>query len=167
MKRHLTGVDHDMKLINRRPSPWANMVLGSILFVLVLIVYLVASHYRLEANPSDKLLPSLQTMIDTMSRMAFEPDRRSGNYLLWTDTAVSLMRLAAGLAISALIAVFIGIAMGTLPYARSFFAPFVETFSLIPPITILPILFIVFGLNSIVRTIGPRCLRMRVHSMWY
>ncbi len=38
--------------------------------------------------------------------------------------------------------------MGFIPRARTGFAPFVAAISLIPPITILPILFIVFGLGE-------------------
>jgi NitT/TauT family transport system permease protein len=42
----------------------------------------------------------------------------------------------------------IGIAMGSLPKVRATLAPFVGAFSLIPPITVLPILFIMFGLGE-------------------
>ncbi|WP_346914978.1 ABC transporter permease [uncultured Roseibium sp.] len=137
-----------MKLINRKPSRRLTLFLGLLPFAALLVTYLIASDMRLAVNPSDKLLPSFETMANTMSRMAFEPDKRNGDYLLWTDTAASLYRLFAGLAISAVIAIVIGLAMGVLPVARAFFAQFTAAFSLIPPITVLPILFITLGLGE-------------------
>ncbi|MFZ2099825.1 MAG: ABC transporter permease subunit [Oricola sp.] len=114
----------------------------------MVLAYLIASQIRLAENPSDKLLPAVETMVSTMQRMAFVPDVRNGDLLLWTDTAASLWRLSFGLAISTGLALTIGLTMGVVPYARAFFAPFTAAFSLIPPITILPILFITLGLGE-------------------
>jgi NitT/TauT family transport system permease protein len=81
-------------------------------------------------------------MAQTFWRMATEPDQRSGDLLLWSDTAVSLFRLGSGILISASIAVGVGVLIGYLPRARAMLAPFVAAISLIPPITILPILLL-------------------------
>ncbi|MBX2806181.1 MAG: ABC transporter permease subunit, partial [Hyphomicrobiales bacterium] len=137
-----------MRLINQKASPPVQILLAAIPFIALIITYSIASQIRLEANPADKLLPSFQSMGEAFWRLAAEPDRRSGNYLLWTDTAASLQRLGAGMGVSALLALFIGIPIGLIPKMRSFLASFVATLSLIPPITILPILFIVFGLGE-------------------
>jgi NitT/TauT family transport system permease protein len=51
--------------------------------------------------------------------------------------------------ISTAIALLLGISIGFVAHARSGLAPFVATFSLIPPITILPVLFIIFGLGEV------------------
>ncbi|SOB95521.1 ABC transporter permease [Thalassospira xiamenensis] len=80
--------------------------------------------------------------------MGFEADKRSGDYLLWLDTVDSLSRLAVGIFISTLLAIGLGISIGFIPHIRRGLAPFVATLSLIPPITILPILFIIFGLGE-------------------
>lgn len=137
-----------MRLINRKPSRATAIALGLLPFLTVVVVYAIASHQRRIENPADKLLPSLQDMASSFARMAFEPDRRSGDLLLWVDTFDSLQRLAMGMGVSVIFALVIGIAIGFIPHMRSAFAPFVATFSLIPPITILPILFIVFGLGE-------------------
>ncbi len=137
-----------MRLINQRASQPVQVLLAAIPFIALIAIYSVASQIRLEANPADKLLPSFESMGEAFWRLATEADQRSGNYLLWEDTFASLTRLGAGMGISALLALFIGVPIGIIPKMRSFLASFVATLSLIPPITILPILFIVFGLGE-------------------
>ncbi|MEM0908715.1 MAG: ABC transporter permease subunit [Pseudomonadota bacterium] len=137
-----------MRLINRRPRTSTRLLLGAIPFALALTVYAIASAIRRADNPADKLLPSFDAIISAMGRMAFEADRRSGDYLLWTDTFASLERLFLGIAIAATFAVVTGALIGMLPFARAFLSPFIAAFSLIPPITVLPILFIVLGLGE-------------------
>jgi NitT/TauT family transport system permease protein len=67
---------------------------------------------------------------------------------LWTDTGASLSRLAVALAISAGLGLALGLAIGVLPYLRAAIAPFIAALSLIPPLAVLPILFIVAGLGE-------------------
>ena len=137
-----------MRLINRHPSRPVAALLALLPFAALVGAYVVASNIRLADNPADKLLPSLATMGDSLWTMAFVPDRRSGDLLFWVDTLASLQRLYTGLALSALIALLVGCAAGFFPYARAALGPFVAAFSLIPPITILPILFITLGLGE-------------------
>jgi NitT/TauT family transport system permease protein len=137
-----------MRIINQRLSRPVAVVLAAVPFVLVIAVYAIASDMRAAANPNDKLLPSAGRMVEAFYRMAFEPSGRSGEYLLWIDTAASLTRLGIAVAVSAGLALVFGIAIGLVPAARATLETFVATFSLIPPITVLPILFIVFGLEE-------------------
>ena len=130
-------------------SPWARLCLGATPFAALILVYGVASHFRRLDNPNDKLLPSLADMAAVFWRMATVPDQRSGDYLLWLDTGESLARLGAGMLLAAAISLCLGILIGFAPRARATFAPFIAAVSLIPPITILPILFIVFGLGEL------------------
>ena len=77
------------------------------------------------------------------ARMAFEPDKRSGDYLLWVDTAASLLRLLAGLAIAAAIGARARHRDRPDPLRpRARWRPFVAVVSLVPPLALLPILFI-------------------------
>ncbi len=137
-----------MKLLNRKPGRHAKIWLGVLPFVLLVVGYGVASHVRRLENPADKILPSLEAMAAAFHRMAFVPNPRTGDVLLWVDTADSLMRLGLGLGISTLLALSLGLLIGAIPYVRSGLSPFVASVSLVPPITILPILFIVFGLGE-------------------
>ncbi len=83
--------------------------------------------------------------------MAFEPSRRTGEYLLWADTLSSLRLLLMGVGISALLGLSVGLLNGGIPLIRIPFSPLVTTVSLIPPMAILPILFIVFGLGDLAK----------------
>ncbi len=137
-----------MRVINQKVSRPVGLALAAIPFILILAVYMIASYYRLEANPADKLLPSLQSIGEAFWRMASVPNRRTGEILLLKDTIASLIRLGYGMGIAALLALFLGVTIGLIPKIRALLSSFVATFSLIVPITILPILFIVFGLGE-------------------
>lgn len=141
------------RLINQYPSRVGMISLGLLPFVLIALTYLVASDLRLEANPNDKLLPSLASFGEAIQSLAFEEDKRSGAILLWADTWASLQRLGLGLGISALIGLAFGIAVGIVPYVRATLAPLIGALSMIPPLAILPILFIVFGLGEVSKVV--------------
>jgi NitT/TauT family transport system permease protein len=136
------------RLINQRPGRGGALMLSMLPFILVVCAYLYYSHARLLENPGDKLLPAPATIAATVHRYAFEEDERSGDRLLWTDTGASLERLLAALSISAVAGLSLGLAIGVLPYLRVTIAPFVAALSLIPPLAVLPILFIVVGLGE-------------------
>jgi NitT/TauT family transport system permease protein len=138
-----------MRLINQRPSKGAQVVLACLPFVLLGLAYLIGSAVRLADNPADKLLPSLQSMGRMIEVMALTPDKRTGDYLLWSDTYASLGRLWAGLGIATALALLLGLVIGVLPVARAVLSPFVAFVSMVPPLALLPILFIVLGLGEV------------------
>ncbi|KAA0875438.1 ABC transporter permease [Nitrincola tapanii] len=136
------------RLINQTPTPGLRLALGILPFVLLLLVYLLASDARLAENPNDKLLPSFSQIGDAIQRMAFEPNRRTGEYQLWADTASSLTRLGLGVLLAASLGLILGLSTGALPMVSALTSPLLTVVSLIPPLAILPILFIVFGLGE-------------------
>ena len=139
------------RVMNIHPGTVGKVLLGMLPFILTLIVYLWASDARLEMNPNDKLMPSFTKIGDALERMAFEPSKRTGEYLLWSDTLASLQRLLLGVSIAALLGLFVGLVNGAIPVVRANLSPYVTTLSLIPPMAILPILFIVFGLGELAK----------------
>ena len=141
------------RILNLRPGRTGAVVLAALPFVIALVTYLVASEARLVANPQDKLLPSLASFAEAIQRMAFEPSRRTGEYLLWTDTLASLTRIGLGIAVAAAMALTLGVLNGLLPYVRATFAPFVTALSMVPPMAVLPILFIAFGLGETAKVV--------------
>jgi NitT/TauT family transport system permease protein len=137
-----------MRVINRHPSRALRIGLALLPFVALIFAYVISSSIRLAENPNDKLLPSFAAMGEAMYHYALQADPRTGQYLLWSDTAASLTRLLIGLAISALFALVLGIMIGLLPVMGAMFGPFVAVLSMVPPLALLPILFIVMGLGE-------------------
>lgn len=137
------------RLINLTPSKPLKLLLGLLPFVLLLIVYLVASDTRLAENANDKLLPSFAQMGDAINNLAFEPSKRTGEYLFWQDTLSSLYRLLLGIFIAAILGFTIGVLTGAIPTVYSPIAPLLTVVSLVPPMALLPVLFIVFGLGEL------------------
>lgn len=117
-------------------------------FALLILAYLLGSAARLAENPNDKLLPAVSSIAAAVDLLAFTPDRRTGDYLLWADTWSSLKRLGAGLGISTMFALVVGIGIGILPFFRALLTPFVSFISMVPPLALLPILFISMGLGE-------------------
>lgn len=137
-----------MRWINIKPSRGAQFALMLIPFVLLIVAYAFGSAARLSENANDKLLPTLSGFAQAIERMAFIADQRTGEYLFWSDTWASLIRLFAGLGISTATALLIGMLIGMLPYLRALLAPFIAVVSMVPPLALLPILFIVMGLGE-------------------
>jgi NitT/TauT family transport system permease protein len=128
---------------------WSRWVWGLIPFVLLLTVYLYASHLRLTENPQDKLLPGLGQMYEAMRQLVFEPDPRTGEYQFLADTWNSLRRLFLGVVLAALAGLLTGINMGLNRRLKELFGPFLTFASLVPPLSILPILFIALGVEEL------------------
>ncbi|MEM9872237.1 MAG: ABC transporter permease [Pseudomonadota bacterium] len=142
-----------MRLINLTPGRALALFLTLLPFVAVFAAYAIGSDIRLAENPADKLLPAPGTVGDTMLRLTTEGDRRTGRILFWHDTWASLRRLGLGIGISALLGLIFGLIIGLLPLARSLLAQFVAVLSMIPPLALLPILFIVFGLGELSKVV--------------
>ena len=120
-------------------------------FVLVIAAYLTASYFRLADNPQDKILPSLAQMWDAVSRLAFAPDPQSGEYLWWQDTWASLRRIGLGVGFAATLALLTGLNLGLLPRCKALFSGFLVFLSMIPPLAVLPILFISLGVDELAK----------------
>ena len=139
------------RLVNRVPGRGGSWALGALPFIILVFVYVIASNLRFAANPGDKLLPTPSVIGQTVKEYAAEEDKRSGDVLLWLDTWASLQRIGLALAISAAIGLVFGVATGVIPLIRATLAPFIAALSMIPPLAILPILFIVMGLGEVAK----------------
>ncbi len=137
-----------MRLVNRRPDRTVAIFLAALPFVLVLLAYIAGSEARLAENPQDKLLPGFASFGDAIARMAIEADKRTGDILLWKDTVASLTRLLVALGCATAVSLVLGILTGLIPYARATLAPFIAIVSMVPPLAVLPILFILLGLGE-------------------
>lgn len=142
-----------MRLINRYPNKGSRVFLALLPLILIVMVYLVSSNIRLAENPDDKLLPSISQMLEATKAIAFTEDPSTGTYLMLDDTLASLKRLGIALVVVSMLGLVFGIAMGGIPFVGASLSPTVSIISMIPPLAILPILFIVFGLDELSKII--------------
>ncbi len=136
------------RLLNLRPRGGHRVLLGLIPILLLVALYFSASTARHAINPNDKILPTLGAMADQVHTMGFKVDPLTGQIPLLADTVASLGRLGAGVGLAAATTLILGLAIGLLPVVRAGLGPLVATLAVIPPIAVLPILFIVFGLGE-------------------
>jgi NitT/TauT family transport system permease protein len=139
--------------MNIVPQRGGRILLALIPFVLIAILYVVGSAERRADNPDDKLLPPVAEMADTIRHLAFEPDRRTGEIVLWADTIASLRRLAIGLGVATAVGLSLGLALGLVPTVGAGLGTLIAVLSMIPPMAVLPILFIVFGLGELSKVV--------------
>ena len=137
-----------MRLINIKPGRGGSILLGLLPILIILLIYLIASEVRHALNPSDKVLPTFAAMGNAILRMATQQDPMTGHITLVADTMASLYRLGIGLAIATATSLLLGLLLGVVPLARSILGPIITVIAVIPPIAVLPILFIVMGLGE-------------------
>jgi NitT/TauT family transport system permease protein len=137
-----------MRWVNRQVRRSDRIVLGSLPILLLVLLYILMAAQRHAANPVDKILPLPSGMAQAMSALLFQPDQLSGRLLFWADTLASLQRLGIGLGIATLAALVVGLVLGILPPVRATLGPLVTAIAVIPPIALLPILFIALGLGE-------------------
>jgi len=136
------------RLLNLRPRGGSRFILGFLPLAAVILVYLTASGARHAENPSDRILPTPAAMAEAVQVMAFQKDPRTEEIPLIADTKASLVRLGAGIGLATVVTLVLGLSIGLLPIIRSGLGPLVAAISVVPPIAVLPILFIVFGLGE-------------------
>jgi NitT/TauT family transport system permease protein len=117
----------------------------------VAVVYLFVSSEYLADNPDGKIFPSFTTMGKRFWELAFVPDSRTGSYSLWVDTAASLFRIVSGLALAAIVGLLLGINLALFPGMRLIALPFITSLSIIPALSLLPILLILLGIGNVAK----------------
>lgn len=136
------------RIVNIRPNRATGFLIGALPVALVFLVYIFLADARHAANPADKVLPTMAAMWDAIVRFTTVPDPATGRILLYADTMASLSRLGLGLTIATLTSLALGLLLGVVPLARSVLGPLITVVAVIPPIAILPILFIALGLGE-------------------
>jgi NitT/TauT family transport system permease protein len=101
-----------------------------------------------ESAASTKLMPLPNEMWDGFTRSALQPDPK-GEVRLVVDTWASVKRFAVGITIVAVAGVLIGLYMGTFPLVDAFLYYFFVFIKNIPPLLILPILFIYLDVGEL------------------
>lgn len=134
--------------IHARQGRKLKAFLALVPFIICIILYSIFSSIRHKENPHDKILPTITQMTKAIDRMAFQEDKRTGDYLLWKDMQSSLTRLFIGIVAASFCGLLLGINMGLFPGLEGLGLIFLTVLSIIPPLAILPILFITFGVDE-------------------
>lgn len=137
-----------MRWVNRQIGRRDRILLGALPIALIVLAYIILAANRHAANPADKILPLPTGMAQAMFALLFQPDQLSGQLIFWADTLASLQRLGIGLGIATLMALAVGLTLGVLPPVRATIGPLVTGIAVIPPVALLPILFIALGLGE-------------------
>ena len=146
--------------IQGRPKRMWTQSLSWVLFALGVAVYLQFSIARHRENPDDRVMPTgTQLMAGVHSAVMDQPEEddpladgasrweRVTHGMLWKDTVASGERF--GISLLLLIpAILLGLHMAVFPLAESVFLRFFLFFDKIVALSLLPILFIVFGIDQ-------------------
>jgi NitT/TauT family transport system permease protein len=148
-------------LINAKPSRLTTVALSWFLFAGGIGLYLYTSAARHRENPEERVTPTIGQMVHGMSGAALtnvEDDvdpappasvvQRFSRGMLWKDTVATGRRFFLSMLLL-LPAVLLGLHMGLFPHVGAFFLRFVLFFDKIIALSLLPILFIAFGIDEL------------------
>jgi len=135
------------KIIGSPLHPTQRMLLGLVPILVIVVLYVYFSHERHVENPLDRLMPNLE-QIRAGLREISTPDKRTEKVWLIVDTLASLERLAKGMGAGLFIAIVLGLVMGIFSTAHALLSPVVTALAKVPPLALLPIIFIFLGVDE-------------------
>jgi NitT/TauT family transport system permease protein len=148
-------------LIHAKPSRTVTLVLSWFLFVAGIGLYFYTADARHRENPEERVTPTLAQMARGMYDAVMHPAEDDEplpegsswistvrHSMLWKDTKATGLRFIYSMALL-FPAVMIGLHMGLFPYVGAFLLRFVLFFDKIIALSLLPILFIAFGIDEL------------------
>ena len=148
-------------LIHAKPSRTVTLGLSWFLFAAGICLYFYIAAARHRENPEERVTPTLAQMARGMYDAVLHPAEDDEplaegaswaatvrHSMLWKDTKATGLRFIYSLALL-LPAVMLGLHMGLFPYVGVFFLRFVLFFDKIIALSLLPILFIAFGIDEL------------------
>jgi len=147
--------------IQARPNRLLAQALSCLLFVVCIGLYMHTSIARHKDNPEDRVVPSGHQLVAGIRSAVLEPAEeddyipadnastweRLEHSMIWKDTASSGRRFLISLALL-IPAVLLAVHIGLYPWFGAVFMRFVLFFDKIVALSLLPILFIVFGIDE-------------------
>ena len=148
-------------LLHAKPGRTTAIVLSWALFSTGALWYFQAAQSRHNENPDDRVMPTIQAMGRGWWNAVLEPPedaesmpadasawQRITGSMLYKDTLATGRRFTISLALL-IPAVLLGLHMGLFPYVGAFFLRFFLFFDKIVALSLLPILFIAFGIDEL------------------
>jgi NitT/TauT family transport system permease protein len=148
--------------VDAKPGKLTTWILSWFLFAGGVSLYFWTANQRHIENPEDKVVPGLKQLVqgiggailsadveDVSADQSNEPViKRFFSSMLWTDTLASARRFAWAMLLM-IPAVLLGLHMGLFPVFGHFFLRFILFFDKIVALSVLPILFIAFGIDEL------------------
>jgi NitT/TauT family transport system permease protein len=148
--------------IHAFPGRTTASILSWFLFAAGILGYFYIAQQRHRENPDDRVTPTAVQMIHAFEDAALKPAEeeniedgadaplltRIRSSMLWKDTAATGRRFLVSVALL-IPAVLLGLHMAMFPYIGAFFLRFIQFFDKIVALSLLPILFIAFGIDEL------------------
>jgi NitT/TauT family transport system permease protein len=148
--------------IHASPARSTVWILSWMLFAAGITGYFYVAQQRHRENPDDRVMPTAGQMIHAFQDAALKPAEedqsieeetatlftRVRSSMLWKDTVASGRRFLISVALL-FPAVLLGLHMALFPYIGAFFLRFIQFFDKIVALSLLPILFIAFGIDEL------------------
>jgi NitT/TauT family transport system permease protein len=148
--------------IHALPGRTTAWILSWFLFAAGILGYFYVAQQRHRDNPDDRVMPTAIQMIHAFEDAALKPTEeeiledasdaplltRIRSSMLWKDTAATGRRFLISVALL-IPAVLLGLHMAMFPYIGAFFLRFIQFFDKIVALSLLPILFIAFGIDEL------------------
>jgi len=131
------------------------------LFAVGIVSYFYVAHQRHIENPDERVMPTAAQMVQSFASAALNPAEddvvgeenpslwaKLQSSMLWKDSMATSRRFL----ISVLLlfpAVVLGLHMAMFPYVGAFFLRFTQFFDKIVALSLLPVLFIAFGIDEL------------------
>src|SRR5580658_10046091 len=144
--------------VDARPSAITTWTLSWFLFAAGIALYFHTAHNRHIENPDDRVVPSLHQLGQGIAGAFTRPDTedqdappvRFTESMIFTDTVASAKRFLWSMLLL-IPAVILGLHMGMFPVIGQFFLRFILFFDKIIALSVLPILFIAFGIDELAK----------------
>jgi NitT/TauT family transport system permease protein len=138
--------------IHAQPSRTTTLVLSWLLFAAGIGSYFFVAIARHRDNPDDRVMPTIAQMVqgfkDAAIKPAEEDEENAPHSMLWKDSVATGRRFLISVALL-FPAVLIGLHMAMFPYIGAFFLRFFQFFDKIVALSLLPIIFIAFGIDEL------------------
>jgi NitT/TauT family transport system permease protein len=150
--------------IHAQPGRMSAWTLSWLLFAAGVALYFYAAQQRHRENPDDRVMPTVTQMVRAFGDAALKPSeeeevqdtgsqsilQRIRGSMLWKDTQATGRRFLISVALL-FPAVLLGLHMAMFPYIGAFFLRFFLFFDKIVALSLLPILFIAFGIDELAK----------------
>jgi NitT/TauT family transport system permease protein len=148
--------------IHAHPGRTVSLVLSWFLFASGIVAYFYVSAQRHRDNPDDRVMPTIAQMVQAFHDAAVKPAEEDEAQddaprtlfaqvrasMLWKDTTATSRRFIISVVLL-FPAVLIGLHMAMFPYIGAFFLRFFQFFDKIVALSLLPIIFIAFGIDEL------------------